>query len=202
MLPTQDPTAETRLLRLSAHRLIWCRSRPIRPAASRPRPMSMDSERCFIICSPGDRHFALDTMLETVQQVTSRPPTPPSDLNPAVPRDLEAICLKCLEKSPKSRYPSAAAVADDLSRWQAGIPVLARPARAREHAWRWVRRYPVLSAMAFTTLVALVASIAVLSVSNARIRQKESEARASLINEHKARCEMEESSAGSNVSFI
>ncbi len=140
----------------------------------------------------GHPPFHADTPFETLQQVASNLPIRPSVVNSDVPRDLEAICLKCLEKSPKNRYPSAAAVADDLSRWRAGLPVLARPAAPWEHAWRWVRRYPVFAAMAFTTLVALVASVAVLAVSNARIREKEAEARTSLVNEHKARCEMEE----------
>src|SRR6202012_3025071 len=71
--------------------------------------------------------FRAETSTETLRQVISEIPVPPARLNPAVPRDAETICLKCLEKEPRRRYPSAAALAEDLRHFGAGRPIQARP---------------------------------------------------------------------------
>jgi len=86
------------------------------------------------------------SMPEVVYRVVHADPTPPSRANPTVPRELEAICLRCLEKEPRRRYAGAAELAQDLGRWLAGEPVLARPATALDRAWRWSRRRKPLAA--------------------------------------------------------
>jgi tetratricopeptide (TPR) repeat protein len=93
-------------------------------------------------CLTGRPPFKLATALETVMAVIDQDPVPPSRLAPATPRDLETVCLKCLQKDPARRYPSAAAVADDLNRWRAGLPIVARPASRAERAVKWARRNP------------------------------------------------------------
>src|SRR5262249_37823501 len=80
--------------------------------------------------------------VETVLQVLEKEPTRPRVLNPAVPRDLEMICLKCLHKEPGRRFGTALALAEDLERWLQGEPIRARPVRAGERLLYWVRRRP------------------------------------------------------------
>lgn len=89
--------------------------------------------------------FREETPLDTLVQVVESEPTLPHQLNPRIPRSLEYICLKCLEKDPTRRYPSAAALADDLERFLHGDPVEARPANAWQRVLRWSRREPALS---------------------------------------------------------
>ncbi len=94
---------------------------------------------------------------ETIVQVTCEEPMPPSRWQTALPRDLETICLKCLQKEPSRRYADAGALAEDLRRYLAGEPILARPISAFERGWRWCRRNPrlaVVSALAVALLIA------------------------------------------------
>jgi hypothetical protein len=84
--------------------------------------------------------FKAATSLDTVLQVVSEEPVPPSRLQSKLPRDLETICLKCLQKDPAARYASAAALAEDLRRFLAGEPIQARPSGLLARAGRWLRR--------------------------------------------------------------
>jgi serine/threonine-protein kinase len=91
--------------------------------------------------------FRAETSAETLRQVVSEDPVTPSRLNAAVPRDMETICLKCLEKDPPRRYLSAAALAEDLHRFQQNEPIVARPMGPLGRVLRWTRRNPTGAAL-------------------------------------------------------
>src|SRR5262249_2419338 len=84
--------------------------------------------------------FRADTPVDTVLHVLADPPIPPQRLQANVPGDLEAICLKCLEKNPAERYHTADELGHDLRRWLEGEPVQVRPIGTAEHVWRWCQR--------------------------------------------------------------
>ncbi len=104
--------------------------------------------------------FQGETTFDTLEQVRHREPLPPSRLQPRVPRDLETICLKCLDKDPRRRYASAAALADDLGRFLAGEPVLARPSSVWSHGVKWAKRKPALAALLGVSMLAAVSLLA------------------------------------------
>jgi serine/threonine protein kinase/tetratricopeptide (TPR) repeat protein len=87
------------------------------------------------------------TLFETLAMVRSQEPVSPSRLQPALSRDLVTICLKALAKEPGRRYASANALADDLRRFRADLPVRARPVTKWERLWRWCRRNPTLAGL-------------------------------------------------------
>jgi tRNA A-37 threonylcarbamoyl transferase component Bud32 len=107
----------------------------------------------------GQPPFRAATPLETVLHVMEREPVPPSKVEPRVDRDLETICLKCLDKNPAKRYGSAEALAEDLGRWLQGEPIQARPARRVERMVKWARRRPAVAGLLAVSVVALVAML-------------------------------------------
>ncbi len=108
-------------------------------------------------CLTGRPPFKAATPLDTILQVCADPPVPPSQLQPRTSHDLETICLKCLRKEPEKRYASALALAEDLRRWQAGEPILARPVGRMERTWRWCRRNPVVASLTGAIAFLLIA---------------------------------------------
>jgi hypothetical protein len=104
--------------------------------------------------------FQAPTTLDTIMQVLEQEPKPPHTLNPKIGRDLETICLKCLEKEPGRRYASAAELAQDLDRFLEGDAVKARPLGERESAVRWAKKHPITAALTILfTMVALFVQI-------------------------------------------
>jgi serine/threonine-protein kinase len=110
--------------------------------------------------------FQGTTVLETLDQVRSQEPVPPTDFLPKTPKDLETITLKCLQKEPQKRYESANALADDLRRYLEGRPILARRISASERLWRWCRRNPVIASLLAASFL-LLATVAVVSTASA-----------------------------------
>ena len=116
--------------------------------------------------------FQEDSVLETLVLVRTQDPLPPRKLRPRLPRDLETICLHCLHKQPESRYSTAGALADDLRRFLAVQPILARPTPAWERAIIWSRRRPALAALAGTGAIAILTLALVIGVANIRLKRE------------------------------
>ena len=117
-------------------------------------------------------------MLDTLELVRKQEPVPPTRLQPKVPTDLETICLKALQKDPAKRFPTVAAMAEDLRRFLDNEPIVARPVGMHERLWRWCKRNPrvaVLSAvvalMGFAITVGSVAAVAWLKSLNGELAE-------------------------------
>jgi hypothetical protein len=104
--------------------------------------------------------FQGESVADTLQQVLCQEPVPPRQLQPKTPRDLDTICLKCLEKAPHQRYASAADLAEDLRRFQAGEPIRARPVGPLQRAGKWARRKPAAAALVMVCLLAAAGLLA------------------------------------------
>ncbi len=140
--------------------------------------------------------FQAATPMETMRQVIEQEPVPPRQVaadvrrrkgadnaeirlltsSATLDRDLETICLKCLEKDPARRYTSARALAEDLERWQRDEPILARPTRLWEHATKWSRRHPARAGLVALALLAPAVIITILLVSGADVRRERNHA--------------------------
>jgi eukaryotic-like serine/threonine-protein kinase len=100
--------------------------------------------------------FKAETPLDTLLQVMHEEPVPPGKLQPRLDKDLETVCLKCLEKDPQKRYGSAEALADDLERWLRGEPIRGRRISLWGRAVKWARRKPAAAAAWLLGLLVLV----------------------------------------------
>jgi hypothetical protein len=103
----------------------------------------------------GHTPFFSKATTDVMNQVVSEPPPPPRRVRPQIPRDLEAICLKCLEKEPRRRYRSAMALAEDLQQFLDDQPIRARSAGIAERLWNWCLRNPVPSCLLLAVSVLL-----------------------------------------------
>jgi len=156
--------------------------------------------------------FQGTSALDTLDMVRSREPVPPSQLQPKTPRDLETICLKCLEKEVARRYPDVLALAEDLRRFRAGETILARPVSDPERLWRWCLRNPrvaSLSAAVVLLLVVVTAGSAIAAVKFSRqnlalgkANMRAEEKRAAAVRAARAANEQNRSAVDSQVDLI
>ncbi|OAI46169.1 hypothetical protein AYO44_11785 [Planctomycetaceae bacterium SCGC AG-212-F19] len=125
----------------------------------------------------GQIPFRGDTLMSTLLMVQNDEPKPPVQLQPKVSRDLQTICLKCLEKKPEKRYASAEALAQELGRYLNGEPILARPVSTSERAYKWAKRHPMAVALMGVCASAIVGVVWVILWSNADLQRRMEEYR-------------------------
>ncbi len=140
----------------------------------------------------GQTPFAGDDALTLLRQVREAEPPRPWTIRPGIDRDLETILLKCLEKEPGRRYPTAEAMADDLANWLAGRPITARPVGQAERLWRWCRRNPAVAGLTAAVALALVlgavvSTLLALAERRGRIRAERAENEAIAANDRTER---------------
>ncbi len=140
--------------------------------------------------------FRAESSSATLQQVLADEPVPPARLNPRVPRDLETICLKCLNKEPPRRYASAAALADDLGRFERGEPIVARPIGRLGRLVRWARRRPTAAALYATLLTAVLLILALIGGALWLDGQRKATALAAEQDLHEANGQLQQSNLG------
>jgi WD40 repeat protein/serine/threonine protein kinase len=123
--------------------------------------------------------FRGSSILDTLDLVRTAEPVAPSQLLPRMPRDLETICLKALQKDPARRYSGVAAMAEDLRRFRAGEPIIARPISGPERAWRWCRRNPAVALLLGAVAASLLLGMAGTSYYAIQAGNREKDARSS-----------------------
>lgn len=138
----------------------------------------------------GRAPFQAETLPALLRQVAGEDPVSPRRLNPSVSRDLDTLCLKCLEKEPGRRYAGADCLADDLDRFLAGRPVLARPVGWVGRGWRWSVRHRLVASLGLLLALALAgltlgSTVAVLRIAGAR-HAAERSLRQALLDEARA----------------
>jgi len=137
--------------------------------------------------------FQSANVLDTLKQVVEREPVSPRQLNPAASRDLETICLKCLEKSVARRYPTAGELAAELRRFLNDEPIHARPISRTARFWKWCRRNPVVSTLAAACCLAV--TVGLVGITTQWIRATNEAERANREAEEKSRALVAESAA-------
>jgi WD40 repeat protein len=140
-------------------------------------------------CLTGRPPFRAETPLDTILQVLSEEPVPPARLQPGLARDLDTICLKCLQKDPRKRYAGGEELADDLRRFLDGVPIRARPVGAAERLARWCRRNPAVASLVGTVALLLVAASVLSTLFAWRFNALRQEAERVAQNETAARAE-------------
>ena len=126
----------------------------------------------------GQPAFLGSSPLDTLNMVLSQPPKDPRSYVPSIPKDLQTICLKCLEKNPRDRYPSAGALSSDLNNFLSGEPITARPPSPMTKLRYWVKRHPTLvrvAASVFLTLMVVGFLLSFLLWWESEVRRGESE---------------------------
>jgi WD40 repeat protein len=121
----------------------------------------------------GQPPFVAENVPALLRKIVEEEPAAPSALRlQPIERDLEIVCLKCLEKDPARRYTSARALAEDLERWLGGEAILARPSSGVEKVWRWCRRRPLVSTLGLLVALLLVVGFVGALVTTARIKRE------------------------------
>lgn len=145
--------------------------------------------------------FWTTNVIETLRKVLEQEPARPRSINPLIDRDLETICLKCLEKDPGKRYGSAERLAEDLGRWLAGEPIEGRRTSFLERGIKWAKRNPGMAGMGSLLIVILASATALSSLFAVRAEQKAWEARknADLAKEEKLRADEKAAEAKANA---
>src|SRR5262249_45335161 len=127
------------------------------------------------------------TPLETLELARTQEPVPPRRLQPGIPRDLETICLRCLQKDARKRYEDCGALAEDIRRFLDGEPIRARPISSAERLWRWCLRNRRVAALAAAVVLLMVATSATALIAAVLVDRKNRDLEGALLESRAAR---------------